>query len=586
MASEVAAQAFAEKFGAVPFSSFTSFEGVLTQYMKENYVVFVLSSSNRSTNAVLRVLQMQQATSKAKEGRGIRRSYTRSTGYPVRFCLRRQRNHLAFTSYFLEHNHKLSKFLYERLPVNRRLTEVELGTCRALLKYGTPSCEVRQFVADEFGKILTTQDIYNYRQKCRPALLSRYKLYAFLITDGSGTGRPVTYAFVESEQFAPMRRLFGLFKEMMGEQYPVRTFVMDKLAAQMRAARVVFGCDVMLCCFHIRKAIKKHTHSANSRHIFYRMARLDNAVQFRQDLQLLRRTDPRFVSYLTARCLYITRKWAVHAQSGMVHFGNVTNNRLENANGRLKDPVHHADTLEHAIQKVSRHAEWLIREFEMHTSYHCDRRNVTSNRLENANGRLKDRVHHADTLDHAIQKVSRHAEWLMREFETHTLYHCGRRKILEDYGYVLNVVCRMTTYARSLVLRQLGPRPPTLPHNSVGTNKAHILQLVACRLWSRILHPNPDGGLGTQTWAFVCPVTDKLLPVTAGVQRIAYHITPTVMMVNLARCAVMLFGLVLKFRERLWVLSIVRTTIIFMLAILLSDSFQLSSQTLRTASWY
>ncbi|GAA54957.1 hypothetical protein CLF_106186 [Clonorchis sinensis] len=36
-----------------------------------------------------------------------------------------------------------------------------------------------------------------------------------------GTGRPVMYALVESEQFAPMRRLFGLFKEMMGEQYPV-----------------------------------------------------------------------------------------------------------------------------------------------------------------------------------------------------------------------------------------------------------------------------------------------------------------------------------------------------------------------------
>ncbi|GAA55109.1 hypothetical protein CLF_106861, partial [Clonorchis sinensis] len=77
-------------------------------------------------------------------------------------------------------------------------------------------------------------------------------------TDGMGIGRPVMYAFVESEQFAPMRKLFGLFKEMMGEQYPVRTFVMDRLAAQMRAARVVFGCDVMLCYFHIRKAIRKH----------------------------------------------------------------------------------------------------------------------------------------------------------------------------------------------------------------------------------------------------------------------------------------------------------------------------------------
>ncbi|GAA48192.1 hypothetical protein CLF_101296 [Clonorchis sinensis] len=196
-----------------------------------------------------------------------------------------------------------------------------------------------------------------------------YKLYTFLITDGMGTGRPVMYAFVENEQFASMRKLFGLFKEMMGEQYPVR---------------------------------------------------------FRQDLQLLRRTNPRFVSYLTVRWLYITREWAVHAQSGMFHFGNVTNNRLENAEGRLKDRVHHADTLEHAIKKMSRHAEWLMREFEMHTSYHCD-----------------------------------------------------RRQILEGDGYVLNVVCRMTMYACCLVLRHLGPRPPRLPYDSVGTNEVRSRYVAA-----------------------------------------------------------------------------------------------------------
>ncbi|GAA48388.1 hypothetical protein CLF_101544 [Clonorchis sinensis] len=312
-----------------------------------------------------------------------KKNSTRTTDCPVRLCLRRQRNHLAVTAYFLEHNHKLSKFLYDRLPVNRRLTEDELSTCRALLKYGTPSCEVRQFVADEFddmpsvlaklretGRVLVWQsEEGHYNHICfsrwqQIALFRRfpdvvnvdgthatnrfgYKLYTFLITGGMGTGRPVMYAFVESEQFAPMRRLFGLFKEMMGEQYPVRTFVMDKLAAQMRVARVVFGCDVMLCYFHIRKAIRKHT-TPYSRFLLIVL----HTHRFRQDLQLLRRTDARFVSYLTARWLYITRKWAVHAQSGMVHFGNVTDNRLENANGRLKDRVHHADTLEHAIQKT------------------------------------------------------------------------------------------------------------------------------------------------------------------------------------------------------------------------------------------
>ncbi|GAA56402.1 hypothetical protein CLF_110814 [Clonorchis sinensis] len=83
-----------------------------------------------------------------------------------------------------------------------------------------------------------------------------YKLYTFLTTNGMATGRPVMYAFAESEQFVPMLKLFDLFKLMMKEEYPVKAFVMDKLATRMLA---VFGCNVMLYYFHIRKAIRKHS---------------------------------------------------------------------------------------------------------------------------------------------------------------------------------------------------------------------------------------------------------------------------------------------------------------------------------------
>ncbi|GAA56246.1 hypothetical protein CLF_110364, partial [Clonorchis sinensis] len=178
------------------------------------------------------------------------------------------KDHLAVTSYSLGHNHKLSRFLYDRLPVNHRQTKDELGTCRALLKYGTSLCEVRQLVTDGFGRLLTTRDMYDYRRKCRPALVNRYRLYTFLITDGMGIGRPVMYAFVEIEQFAPMRKLFGLFKEMMGEDHPVRTFIMDKLVAQMRAARVVFGCDVMPFAIFMSEKLSGSTYVSFNIHVF------------------------------------------------------------------------------------------------------------------------------------------------------------------------------------------------------------------------------------------------------------------------------------------------------------------------------
>ena len=88
--------------------------------------------------------------------------------------------------------------------------------------------------------------------------LLRYKLYQFLVTDGMGFGRPMMYAFVISEKYTSLRIMFQLFRDIMGIQYPVSTMVMDKFALQMRAARVVFGCDVLLCYFHVRQAISKY----------------------------------------------------------------------------------------------------------------------------------------------------------------------------------------------------------------------------------------------------------------------------------------------------------------------------------------
>ncbi|KAF7234118.1 hypothetical protein EG68_12435 [Paragonimus skrjabini miyazakii] len=73
-----------------------------------------------------------------------------------------------------------------------------------------------------------------------------------------GHGRPVMYGYVRSEKYASLRKLFEIFRDLMGEHITVKTFVMDKMAAQMRAARVVFGCDVLLCYFHVRDAVRKH----------------------------------------------------------------------------------------------------------------------------------------------------------------------------------------------------------------------------------------------------------------------------------------------------------------------------------------
>ncbi|GAA57436.1 hypothetical protein CLF_112718 [Clonorchis sinensis] len=146
-------------------------------------------------------------------------------GCPARFHVRRYNDYLMVTPYHLEYKHSRSKFIFDRRPINRRLTNDQLKERSTLLKYGAPSSEIRLYVADHFGNVLSIQDGYNYRVECRQPLL-------------------------------------------------------------------------------------------------------------------------------------------------------MTNNRLKNANERLNRCLHHADSVEHAIQKVPQHSEWLMREYEMHITYYCDRREI------------------------------------------------------------------------------------------------------------------------------------------------------------------------------------------------------------------
>lgn len=89
-------------------------------------------------------------------------------------------------------------------------------------------------------------------------IIFRYKLYQFLITDGLGYGRPVFYGLLRDEKFSSLKKLFSIFREVMGEEYKIRTFVMDRMLAQMSAAKYVYGSDIVLCYFHVKKAINRH----------------------------------------------------------------------------------------------------------------------------------------------------------------------------------------------------------------------------------------------------------------------------------------------------------------------------------------
>ena len=90
-------------------------------------------------------------------------------------------------------------------------------------------------------------------------VICRYMLYQFLIMDGMGGGRTVMIGFVRSETYECLHSLMVMFREMMGDLAcrGLQTFVVDKMAAQMRAITDVFHCDLLLCYFHLRQAVKR-----------------------------------------------------------------------------------------------------------------------------------------------------------------------------------------------------------------------------------------------------------------------------------------------------------------------------------------
>ncbi|KAG5442148.1 hypothetical protein CSKR_200162 [Clonorchis sinensis] len=151
---------FVDSLGAVQFSSFMTFEAS-NEYVKDDHVVFVRAAGTLTTNAVLR----HECVYYKCSGRSANRRKVQESEEASKlsaFAAKKENANRRLSSTFLskktrepslshlEHNRKVTMMLYHRLPVSRRLSEEELCTCRTLLKYAMPSCEVRLFVAEEF----------------------------------------------------------------------------------------------------------------------------------------------------------------------------------------------------------------------------------------------------------------------------------------------------------------------------------------------------------------------------------------------------------------------------------------------------
>lgn len=93
--------------------------------------------------------------------------------------------------------------------------------------------------------------------------------------------------------------------------------------------------------------------------------------------------------------------------------------------------------------------------------------NTTNNRLENANLLLKKRTHNRDSMIACLTKVWNHAASMVQQFKLKVISGCCRRLMKPSEAYMSGMLNRMTTYAAMRVLRQIGETCFRIPFNKL-----------------------------------------------------------------------------------------------------------------------
>ncbi|GAA48260.1 hypothetical protein CLF_101386 [Clonorchis sinensis] len=255
-----------------------------------------------------------------------------------------------------------------------------------------------------FGFLDDMAQITAKLRECGHVLL----LYTFLVTDCMGIGRSVMYVFVESEHFAHLRKPFCLFIDKMGGQYSFNTFVADKMTSQVRTAKAVFGCDPMLCYFYAYTTRGFYPSCMPPDPLGGKPPGIRKCVFCNNNLLQL----PDLLSgQWESGASKMTQSAGTAAQEGCSRCASTGIEEWQEVIRAF------AEEKLSQIHLTSESASLSLAEADGLCAHNPGRTILAMRPTEN--GRSKSRTHHSDTVKHAIW-ASRHAELLMREYEIHT----------------------------------------------------------------------------------------------------------------------------------------------------------------------
>ncbi|CAH8865183.1 unnamed protein product [Trichobilharzia szidati] len=331
-------------------------------------------------------------------------------------------NEFIIPSVYMIHNHYCTRDYLMKDARARKLDESELSIVKPMLSVSSDPEKVIDYVAERFQKRMTYNDLRNIRatvvEDCdlQSVVFSRlhqagklviirgendgrikiacfssnrqieiyhkfpevvsfdstyntnrgnYKLFQFVVTDSHGKGLPVMFAWSRQERLDDLTTILDKFKCVMGTTSNTETFVMDCAKALRGAVETTHPlCNIILCAFHVSRAMRKKTKSRLVRQYLSSMIREESIHGFYTYLGLIRHLDPRFARYVHRHWLPLKKLWAAAFNRSVLSLGNNTNNRVESLHRWMKRNLSRSITLHKCMWEVYRWSDRRLRRID------------------------------------------------------------------------------------------------------------------------------------------------------------------------------------------------------------------------------
>ncbi|GLJ18412.1 hypothetical protein SUGI_0326200 [Cryptomeria japonica] len=200
-----------------------------------------------------------------------------------------------------------------------------------------------------------------------------YQLYSLLVFDEQEAGVPIAWAISSRNKVEDINEwLEEVYKrgKQCKEDCHVNTFMIDDASAEIEAIRLSFGCQVILCLWHVRRAWLKNVYRYVSNkdvgtNMFHRLGEIMHVMNDNEDIttNLIRnfieefKDEKKFIEYFQKTWCHDERRiamWTKHFR-GFSHANQETNASIESYHFQIK-----SRHLSDRSKKCTRRMDWLI----------------------------------------------------------------------------------------------------------------------------------------------------------------------------------------------------------------------------------